>query len=121
MVEYVRLRRCSQTLAFMRLSMRVYHEACEAPGYYAGGIRAKWWRGEFYSYTIWEDREAMTAFVRSAPHAEAAAVVAEFAAPGSCYAEFISDAPPDWDDARRRLSSPTGYFSPPLWGDLRGR
>lgn len=121
MVEYVRLRRCSQTLAFMRLSMRVYHEACEAPGYYAGGIRAKWWRGEFYTYTIWEDREAMTAFVHSAPHAEAAAVVAEFAAPGSCYAEFVSDAPPDWDDARRRLSTPTAYFTPPLRGDLRNR
>ena len=121
MVEYVRLRRCSQTLAFMRLSMRVYHEACEAPGYYAGGIRAKWWRGEFFSYTIWEDREAMTAFVHSAPHAEAAAVAAEFAAPGSCYAEFISDAPPDWDDARRRLSTPTAYFTPPLRGDLRNR
>ncbi|MCY4581774.1 MAG: hypothetical protein OXE50_03085 [Chloroflexi bacterium] len=121
MVEYVRLRRCSQTLAFMQLSMRVYHEASEAPGYYAGGIRAKWWRGDFYTYTIWEDRDAMTDFVRSSPHAEAAARVQEFAGPGSCYVEFVSEDPPDWDDARQRLSSPTGYFSPPLWGDLRGR
>ena len=121
MVEYVRLRRCSQTLAFMRLSMRIYHEAAEAPGYYAGGIRARWWRGDFYTYTIWEDREAMTDFVRSAPHAEAAARVQEFAGPGSCYVEFVSEDPPDWDAARQRLSSPTAYFTPPLWGDLRGR
>lgn len=101
--------------------MRVYEHTQAAAGYYAGGIRAKWWRGEFYTYTVWEEREAMLEFVRSAPHAEAIARVAEFAAPGSCYVEFVSEAPPDWDDARRRLSSPTGYFSPPTWGDLRGR
>ena len=117
----MRLRRCSQTLAFMRLSMRVYKQACEAPGYYAGGIRARWWRSEFYTYTIWEDREAMAAFVRSGLHAEAVAAAAEFAAPGSCYAEFVSDAPPDWDAARARLSTPTAYFAPPLSGDLRDR
>lgn len=121
MAEYVRLKRCSQTLAFMRLSMRIYKQACEASGYYAGGIRAKWWRGEFYTYTVWEDRDSMAAFVRTGLHAEAVAQVAGFAAPGSCYVEFISDEPPDWDAARRHLSSPTGYFSPPLWGDLRGR
>lgn len=117
----MRIRRCSQTLEFMRLSMRIYHQACDAPGYYAGGIRARWWRGEFYTYTIWEDREAMTAFVRSEPHADAAARVREFAGPGSCYVEFVSEGPPDWDDARERLSFPTAYFTPPFGGDLRGR
>lgn len=121
MVEYVRLRRCSQTLAFMRLSMQIYQDACNADGYYAGGIRAKWWRGQFFTYTIWEDRDAMLEFVRTPPHSEAAALVAEFAAPGSCYVEFISDTPPDWDAAQKRLVSPTGYLSPPRWGDLRNR
>ena len=121
MVEYVRLKRCSQTLAFMQLSMRVYKQARVAAGYYAGGIRAKWWRGQFYTYTIWEDRDSMTAFVRTPPHAEVVAVITEFAAPGSCYVEFVSETPPDWDAAQRRLSSPTGYFSPPSWGDLRNR
>ena len=121
MVEYVRLKRCSQTLAFMRLSMRIYKQACDTLGYYAGGIRAKWWRGEFYTYTIWEDRASMVAFVRTPPHSEAVTRVADFAAPGSCYTEFVSDAPPDWDAAYKRLSFPTGYFAPPLWGDLRRR
>ena len=121
MVEYVRLKRWSQAFAFMRLSMRVYDQARKAEGYYAGGIRAKWWRGEFYTYTIWEDRDAVVTFVRTPPHAEAVARVADFAAPGSCYSEFVSDAPPDWDAALKHLASPTGYFAPPLWGDLRGR
>ena len=121
MVEYVRVKRCSQAFTFMRLSMRVYKQACDAPGYYAGGIRAKWWRGEVYAYTIWEDRDSMVAFVRTGEHAEAVTRITEFAAPGSCYAEFVSDAPPDWDDAYTRLNSPTSYFAPPLWGDLRGR
>lgn len=117
----MRLKRCGQTLAFMRLSMRAYKQACDTPGYYAGGIRAKWWRGDFYTYTIWENREAMAAFVRSSPHAEAVARIREFAAPGSCYVEFVSDAPPDWDAAQQRLSFPTAYLVPPGGGDLRGR
>ena len=118
MVEYVRLRSAWSTCAFMRLSMRVYQYARECPGYYAGGIRGRWWRKQFYTYTVWEDRDAMTRFVRTGPHALAVARVGEFAGPGSCYVEFVSEEPPDWDEAERRLAQPTRYFTPPDVRDL---
>ncbi len=117
-VEYVILRSFAKTYSFMSLSMRIYNYAREAPGYYAGGIRGQWWRKRFYSYTVWEDRESMLRFVHTAPHADAIARVLEYAAPGSCYAEFVSEAPPDWDVAERRLSDPTRYFVPPDIGGL---
>ena len=120
-VEYVRLRSCAQTLPFMRLSMRLYHEARETEGYYAGGIRAKWWSGQFYSYAVWDDRDAMLAFHGSAPRPEADERALRFAAPGSCYVEFVSEDPPDWEAAQSRLASPTKYFVPPFGGDLRSR
>ena len=119
-VEYVRLRSVFQTFFFMSLSMRIYKYARDLQGYYAGGIRAKWWHRQFYTYTVWEDREAMLEFVQANPHAEAIRRVGEFCAPGSCYVEFVSDAPPDWDMAKERLSFPTRYFSSPGLGDLRG-
>ena len=120
-VEYARLRSCAQTLPYMRLSMRLYREAREAEGYYAGGIRAQWWSGKFYSYTVWDDRDAMLAFPGSAAHPDADARAMRFAAPGSCYVEFVSDAPPDWEAAQARLAFPTKYFVPPFGGDLRNR
>ncbi len=117
-VEFVKLRSFTKTCSFMRLSMRIYHYARDLPGYYAGGIRGKWWSRSFYSYTIWEDRESMLRFVHTGPHAAAAARVLEFAAPGSCYTEFTSEDPPDWEVAEQRLQTPTRYFVPPEIGGL---
>ena len=119
-VEFVKLRSFGMTCAFMRLSMRIYRYARESPGYYAGGIRGQWWRRRFYAYTVWEDRDAMLRFVHTGPHANAVARMPEFAAPGSCYAEFVSEDPPDWEVAERYLETPTRYFVPPeIGGSLR--
>lgn len=119
-VEFVKLRSFGQTCSFMRQSMRIYHYARECPGYFAGGIRAQWWKKRFYSYTIWEDRESMLRFVESGPHALAAARILEYADSGSCFTEFVSEAPPDWDVAEQQLSIPTRYFVPPeIGGSLR--
>ena len=97
--------------------MRLYKLARELPGYYAGGIRGKWWSGRFWSYSIWEDHEAMMRFVNSRQHTEAAARIGDFAGPGSCYAEWVSEDPPNWDEATNRLENPTRYFVPPGIGN----
>tara|TARA_Y100001936_G_C16092099_1_gene687284 strand:+ start:1567 stop:1884 length:318 start_codon:yes stop_codon:yes gene_type:complete len=103
----------------MALNMKIYKFARVQPGYYAGGIRGKWWSREFYTYTIWEDRDSMLAFVNSEPHQKAMEKTLKFAGPGSCFSEFISDAPPDWEIAESRLSNPTRYFVPSGIGDNR--
>ncbi len=114
-VEFVKLRSFRMTCSFMRLSMRIYHYARSLPGYYGGGIKGKWWSKSFYSYTIWEDRDSMLRFVHTGPHANAAARALTFAAPGSCYTEFVSEDPPDWAAAERRLQTPTRYIVPPTF------
>ena len=118
-VTFFNLKRFSQTFSFMLLNMKIYKFARVQPGYYAGGIRGKWWSGEFYSYTVWEDRDAMLTFVSSNHHQKAMAKTLEYAGPGSCYSEFISDAPPDWEIAESRLSNPTRYFVNSGIGDNR--
>lgn len=111
-VTFFNLKRFSQTLSFMWLNMRIYKFARVQRGYYAGGIRGKWWSKQFYTYTVWEDRDSMLAFVNSDPHKKALNRIIDFAGTGSCYSEFISEAPPDWEVAEMQLLKPTKYFVP---------
>ncbi len=113
----MKLRSFVKTFVFMWLNMRIYKHARSMQGYYAGGISAKWWSGHFYTYTVWEDRESLLRFVHTGPHSSAKARMEEFMGPGSCYAEFESSDPPDWDQAEKRLMQPTRYFVPPNIGD----
>jgi hypothetical protein len=117
--EYVKVRSLGQVFDFMKLSMRVYRHAHEHEGFVAGGIKSKWCVRKFWSYTVWEDRDAMMRFVNSGPHAEAARRIQHFAAPGSCYVEWVSEQPPDWPEALQRLERPTRYFVGPAFEDYR--
>ena len=108
--EFVRLRSYGQLLAYMSMSMGIYRSARDSDGYVAGGIRAKWWTKQFWTYSVWEDRQSMLHFVHTQPHANAMARVLEFAAPGSCYVEWTREGAPDWSEAVERLKLPTAYF-----------
>ena len=120
-VTFFSLKRFPQTLAFMGLNMKIYKFARLQPGYYAGGIRGKWWNKQFYTYTVGEDRDDMLAFVNSEPHKKAIHRIMEFAGTGSCFSEFVSDSPPDWEVAETQLLKPTKYFVPSGIGDRRYR
>ena len=109
---YLPVKSYGQVLTFMRMSMQVYQQARESEGYVAGGITAKWWAKKFWTFSVWEDRDAMLHFVHTQPHANAAARMFEFAAPGACYVEWVGPGPMDWGEAMERLKSPTGYFVP---------
>jgi heme-degrading monooxygenase HmoA len=100
----------SQVFAFMRLSMQIYRAARAAPGFVAGGLKTRWWRKEFWTYTVWTDPESMRDFIRSEPHASAVARVREFVVPGAPYAEWISQEQADMAEALERLKSPTGFL-----------
>ena len=64
---------------------------------------------------------AMLAFVNSEPHKKAIHRIMEFAGTGSCFSEFVSDSPPDWEVAETQLLKPTKYFVPSGIGDRRYR
>ncbi len=111
--EFMPVQAYGQVLDVMGMSMRIYRQARASDGYVAGGLKAKWWRKEFWSFTVWEDRDAMQRFVRGPLHAAAAARVHDLAAPGACYVEWVAPGPADWPEAVERLKSPTRYFVPP--------
>ena len=117
--EFLPLQAYAQVIDVMGLSMRIYAQARESDGYVAGGLKAKWWRKEFWSFSVWEDRDAMEHFVRTPPHAQAAARILGYAAPGACYVEWVAPGPADWPEAVERLKSPTRYFVPPPLIGLR--
>ena len=111
--EYIPVRQWGQVFPCMKLSMGIYRHARDCEGFLAGGIRAKWWRRQFWSYTVWADRDSMLRFVHSGPHGRVIPMISGLAAPGACYVEWISMSPPDWEEAMQRLSTPTRYFAPP--------
>ena len=117
--EFVPVSAYGQVFEVMKLSMRIYQHAHSLDGYVAGGLRAKWWRKEFWSFSVWQDRDAMERFVRTPPHSEAVARVLDLAAPGACYVEWVAPGPADWAEAVERLKSPTRYFVPPPLTRLR--
>ncbi len=110
---YLPLLSFTQTFGFMSLNMRVYAAARESKGFIAGGIRAKWWRKQFWTYSVWESRQAMEAFVKRPPHSLAAARINEFVDAGACYVEWEGEEPAEWADIAARLETPTRYFTLP--------
>ncbi|MEX2431694.1 MAG: hypothetical protein WD645_07230 [Dehalococcoidia bacterium] len=111
--EYIPVHSWRRVLPFMRTSMDIFRFAQACPGFMAGGIRAKWWRRQFWSYTVWQDRDAMMRFVHNMPHSQAISMINDVAAPGACFTEWESTGPPDWSDAMERLKTPTRYLVPP--------
>jgi len=99
--------------------MRVYRSALSSDGYVAGGIRAKWWRKEFWSYTVWETRESMENFVRTEPHFGAMLQINRFADSKACYVEWESDTEASWPEALERLKKPTDRMVNPSNDELR--
>jgi hypothetical protein len=114
MAEFVKIGSIGSVFGFMTLSMQTYKHARMADGYLAGGIRSKWWRKEFWTYSVWRDEEAMRRFSRTGYHERLAAKVEELATPGSRYAKWVSEQPPDWPDALGRLERTTTYIVPPF-------
>ncbi len=112
-VTFIRLRSYRSVLGFMSTNMRIFKYATGAEGFVSGGIKAMLWRKEFWTYTTWDDREAMMRFVTTPPHSWAAGRVHELAAPGSCYVEWETYEPMEWSEGLARLRKPTRYFVTP--------
>ena len=111
--ELVKVESIGQILGFMSHSMDVYKRARLAPGFVAGGIRAKWWRKSFWAYLIWEDETYWQQFVNSPRNASINTWVQQHAGPGSCFVTWVSKGEPDWKDAMAHLEHPSKYYRDP--------
>lgn len=114
--EYFKVKSFRQVFKFMGLHMRTYNAARVRPGFVGGGIRGRWWAKSFWTYSIWESREAIERFSKRGTHMEAADRVHEYAAPGSCYVTWEGTGESDWSEALSRLEHPTRYFVDPYFG-----
>lgn len=114
--EVVKIRSVSQILPFMRNSMATYKLARVAPGFVAGGIKAKWWRKTFWSYLVWEDENYLQRFNTKRGDVSLSAWIQQNSGPGSCYVTWIARGEPSWDEALTRLEHPTNYYCDPWVG-----
>ncbi len=114
--ELVKVRSITQILPFMSRSMDTYKRARAAPGFVAGGIRAKWWRKSFWTYLVWEGETYRKSFADNRANASITAWVKQFAGPGSCYVTWVTKGEPDWTDALTHLENPTKYYIDPWMG-----
>lgn len=111
--ELVKVDSIGLILPFMSRSMNAYKRARDAPGFVAGGIRAKWWRKHFWTYLVWEDETYWKRFTDGPRNADITAWIQQNAAPGSCYVTWVTKGEPDWDEAVARLEHPTKYYRDP--------
>ncbi|MEK9659948.1 MAG: hypothetical protein VW450_08410 [Chloroflexota bacterium] len=107
----LRLASFGAVLGYMGISMRTYREARTMPGFVAGGIRSKWWRKEFWTYTVWESREALDAFLAHRAHGEAVAHARPRLHGPLTTVSWESPEFPEWKEALARLDAASSGFT----------
>jgi heme-degrading monooxygenase HmoA len=102
------LRRLRDVPRFFLDAMRIHRQVRAADGALGVSLVAHPLQREFFTLSAWRDRAAVDALVRAEPHRSVMgryrAVMADAA---FRFWEVPPDAlPPNWDDARRRLTTP---------------
>lgn len=108
---FLPVRRWQDVFAFLRASARIEGQLRRTAGLIGYGVRADPLRRRFWTLSLWADRDAMNAFVRTDPHSRAVAGFARWAAAGAAFVEWRATAKDlDWDEALARLKTPTFLF-----------
>ncbi len=108
------VRRWRDVPAFLRMATRVNEQLSQTAGNVKYGVKARFLRKHFYTYTIWTNRAAVNAFVRTEPHAEAVRRMAVWAGTGAAFVEWEAQAQTlNWPEALERLKKPTFSYQPP--------
>ena len=108
---FLPVRRWRDVLPFLIMSSRVASQAKRTPGYVAHGLKADFPRRRFWTLSVWNDRGAVNAFVRSEPHSKAVKKFKDWAGEGAAFAEWSNDnSSIDWTEAMERLKTPNFYY-----------
>jgi hypothetical protein len=74
-------------------------------------VKADFPKKHFWTLSVWQDADSMRRFVMTEPHATAVRKFVIWAGEGAAFAEWQSpDSSLDWDEAMKRLESPTFYY-----------
>lgn len=74
-------------------------------------VKADFRSKRFWTFSIWSNKEVLHKFIRAEPHATAVKRFNSWAGEGASFVEWRStDGSINWDEAQKRLESPTFYY-----------
>jgi hypothetical protein len=103
LLSYLPLRSYSKIPLFLQFTLQILRQLRETPGVIGHSMRAKVFRREFWTLSVWESERALMNFVTKMPHGEVMrALSAHTGATKFNNWKLLGSAiPPNWDDAMR--------------------
>ena len=105
------VRRWRDVIPFLRMSSGVQRQLKETSGLVRFGLRARFLRKRYWTYSVWTDRASLDAFLGSEPHATAMRRLSQWIVPGD--AAFVTwdstDDSINWKEGLDRLSSSSSH------------
>ena len=107
MASHLPLSRITATVRFFRAVAAVRRQLADAEGLIGYTLRAKPVARNYWTLSVWRDRSALQAFMRTPPHVGVMSSLRPFMAPTKFVQWEITgaDGRPSWDEAFRRLAA----------------
>lgn len=108
LLSYLPLKGFRKMLTLQRQSSQVGKQLAETRGLVGYSFRAKLSSHRFWTLSIWEDEQALSAFVNRDPHRATMGMLQSYMGETAFTRWTIrgSDIPPSWDEAIRRSGAP---------------
>jgi hypothetical protein len=108
---YLPVRKWRYVIPFFRMSGRVEKQLRGTEGVVRYGLKTDFLHKRFWTYSVWSSRKAIGPFVATEPHSTAVKKFAEWVGEGAAFVDWNdADGRVDWEEAARRLKSPTFYY-----------
>jgi Domain of unknown function (DUF3291) len=108
---FLPVRRWRDVPPFIMLSLRVSRQAKKSAGYIAHALKADLPKRQFWTLSVWENRQAASHFVKSEPHSTAVKKFKAWADDSAAFVEWSKEGESiDWREAMERLKTPMFYF-----------
>lgn len=111
-VTFLPLKSWRYMISFQLMTSKVLKQAKQSHGIVNYAVKADFPKKHFWTLSIWSDPHSMRQFVMTEPHITAMKKFEEWAGDGSAFADWTSSSSSiDWEEAMRRLQSPTFYYN----------
>ena len=111
-VTFLPLKSWRYMISFQLMTSKVLKQAKQSHGIVNYAVNADFPKKHFWTLSIWIDPHSMRQFVMTEPHITAMKKFEEWAGDGSAFADWTSSSSSiDWEEAMRRLQSPTFYYN----------
>jgi hypothetical protein len=102
LLTYLPLARYLQVPRFFSFMFTILGQLAHAPGLIGYILRAKPFKKNFWTLSVWESEEALMNFIRNDPHGEAMVTFEMGRTKAIRWKLTGADIPPDWSDTLRR-------------------